>query len=74
MRLRLIPNAGKEFHRLWSLQVGVFMLGVKGVLAVIMVFAGELNPWLILGISVVGTILVGIARFTKQEGPADGDV
>jgi hypothetical protein len=64
--MRLIDNAGKEFHRLWSIRVGLFFFVLNGGLVGLAAFAGELNPFLYLGLNMVGYVLIGVMRLTKQ--------
>ncbi len=69
--LRLIPDASREFHRLWTVQIslvyGVFM----GVSCVLAAFIDVFNPWLLLMIAVVVNVaLIPLARLVKQADPA----
>lgn len=67
-RWRMIDNWKSEFHRLLSVQIsltyGVFM----GITLVIAAFIPIINPWVLLGISVVVNVaLIPLARLMKQE-------
>lgn len=64
--MRLIDNAGKEFHRLWSIRVGLFFFALTGFLAGLAAFGEILNPFLYMGLSVVGYGLMGAMRLLKQ--------
>ena len=68
--LRLIPDASREFHRLWSIRVAVFFFVLNGALVGLAALGDVLNPWLFMGLNVVGYAVLGIARLTKQAPPA----
>lgn len=68
--MRLIDNAGREFHRLWviraSLACGVF----TGVAAVLGAFTDVFNPWFLLAVSIfVNVAVIPLARLAKQREP-----
>jgi len=70
VKLKLIENARREFHRLWviriSLAVGVFN-GVAGVLGA---FTDIFNPWFLVALSVFfNTAVIPLARLAKQKEP-----
>jgi hypothetical protein len=64
--MRLIDNAGKEFHRLWSIRVGLFFFVLNGGLASLAAFGEILNPMLFMGLNMAGYALIGVMRLTKQ--------
>lgn len=69
MKLRLIDNAARDFHRLWSVRVAVFFFVLNGALVGLVAFGDVLNPYLFMGLNVVGYAALGIARLTKQAEP-----
>lgn len=64
--MRLIDNAGKEFHRLWSIRVGLFFFVLNGGLVGLAAFGEVLNPFLFMGLNMAGYALIGVMRLTKQ--------
>lgn len=66
---RLIPDAGKEFHRLWSIRVGLFFFVLNGFLVGLVAFGDVLNPLVFMGLNMGGYALIGIMRLTKQAPP-----
>lgn len=67
--MRLIDNAGKEFHRLWSIRVALAYGVFTGAALVLSAFVDVFNPWLLLGISVVVCVMIVVLRLIKQEDP-----
>lgn len=65
-RLQLIDNAGKEFHRLWSIRVGLFFFVLNGALVGLAAFTNVLNPVLFLVLNMGGYALIGAMRLLKQ--------
>jgi hypothetical protein len=66
--MRLIDNWQAEFHRLWSIRVGLFFGALNGGVLGLAAFVDVLNPYLFLGLNVIGyAILIG-ARLVKQPG------
>ena len=66
--MKLIPDAGKELHRLWSIRIslayGVFM----GINAVLAAFIDVFNPWFLVGVAIVVNVAVlPLARLVKQD-------
>jgi hypothetical protein len=66
LRLRLIDDAGREFHRLWSIRVGLFFFVLNGALVGLAAFGDILNPLLFMSLNMGGYALIGIMRLTKQ--------
>lgn len=66
MGLRLIDNAGAEFHRLWSIRIGLFFFVINGALVGLTAFTEVLNPVLFLGLNMFGYGLIGVMRLVKQ--------
>lgn len=72
-RFRLVDNAWRELHRLWTIRISLFFGVFTGVAAVIGAFADTLNPWLLVGVSVfVNVGLIPLARLMKQAEPTQG--
>jgi hypothetical protein len=69
--LQWIPNAGKEFHRLWSIRLSLAYGVFVGMAAVISAFVDVFNPWFLLGISVFVSVATVLLRLTKQAPPED---
>jgi uncharacterized membrane protein YoaK (UPF0700 family) len=71
--MRLIENASREFHRLWTIRVSLWFGVFTGVAAGLNAFVDILNPYLFLALSViVNVILIPLARISKQADP-DGE-
>ncbi|WLA80269.1 hypothetical protein [Bradyrhizobium elkanii] len=71
--MRLIENAGREFHRLWTIRVSLWFGIFTGVAAGLNAFVDILNPYLFLALSViVNVLLIPLARLSKQADP-DGE-
>lgn len=69
--MRLIDNAGQEFHRLWSIRVALAYGVFTGMALVISAFVDVFNPWLLLGISVVVSVAIVVLRLVKQDDPME---
>lgn len=67
--LRFIPNAARDFHRLWSIRVAIFFFVLNGGLVGLAAFGDVLNPMLFMGLNVFGYAALGVARLTKQAEP-----
>jgi hypothetical protein len=68
--MRLIDNAWKEFNRLWSIRASVGFGIFTAVAGSIAFFANTLNPWLLLGVSVVvNAVVLPLLRVAKQADP-----
>ena len=66
--MRLIDDARHEFHRLWTIRVGLFFGAFNGAMIGFAAFDNVLNLVVLLAINVVGwAILIG-ARLLKQPG------
>lgn len=71
--MRLIENASREFHRLWTIRVSLWFGIFTGVAAGLNAFVDILNPYLFLALSVfVNVLLIPLARLSKQADP-DGE-
>jgi membrane protein YdbS with pleckstrin-like domain len=69
--LRLIDDAGREFHRLWSIRASVAYGVFATVAGAIGWFADTLNPWLLVAIAIVLNLVVLPAlRVIKQREKA----
>jgi hypothetical protein len=64
--MQFIDNAGREFHRLWSIRVGLFFFVLNGALVGLAAFNEILNPVLFLALNMVGYGLIGLMRLLKQ--------
>jgi hypothetical protein len=71
MGLRLIDNAGRDFHRLWSMRVAIFFFVLNGALLGLAAFSETLNPLLFLALNMFGYGLQGIMRMLKQAPKAE---
>lgn len=69
--MRLIDNAGREFHRLWSVRVALAYGVFTGVALVLSAFVDVFNPWLLLGISVFVSVAIVVLRLLKQKDPLE---
>lgn len=68
--MRLVDNAAREFHRLWTIRVSIWFGIFTGVAMGLNAFVDALNPWLFLGLSVVvNVVLIPLARLSKQADP-----
>jgi hypothetical protein len=66
--MRLIENSGKQFHKLASIQISLWFGVFTGVASVITAFAGTLNPWVLVCISIfVNIALIPLARLVRQD-------
>jgi ABC-type nitrate/sulfonate/bicarbonate transport system permease component len=71
--MRLIDNAGREFHRLWTIRVSLWFGVFTGIAAGLNAFVDMLNPYLFLALSVIVNVaLIPLARLSKQGEP-DGE-
>lgn len=64
--MALIDNWKSEFHRLWSMQVGLFFFVLNGAVVGLAAFSDELNPKLFLLLNMAGYGLIGLMRILKQ--------
>lgn len=64
--LHLIDNARTEFNRLWSIRVGLFFFVLNGGVLGLAAFVDVFNPWLFMGLNMVGYGLIGLMRLLKQ--------
>ncbi len=65
--MRLIENASKEFHRLWTIRVSLWFGVFTGVAAGLNAFVDVLNPYLFLVLCVVvNVVLIPLVRLAKQ--------
>ena len=69
--MKLIDNAGRELHRLWSIQLSLAYGVFTGVALVLSAFVDVFNPWLLLGISVFVSVMIVVLRLIKQKDPMD---
>jgi hypothetical protein len=64
----LIAGWRSEWKRLWSVRVTLFWGALSGLVSVWSAFSDVLPLWVYSGFSVVASILLGVARLTKQPG------
>jgi hypothetical protein len=64
--MALIPNWKSEFHRLWSIRVGLFFFVLNGALVGLAAFNDVLNPVLFLVLNMGGYGIIGVMRLLKQ--------
>lgn len=64
--MKLIDNWRTEFHRLWSIRVGLFFFGLNGALVGLVAFGDVLNPFIFLGLNMLGYLAIGTMRLLKQ--------
>ena len=68
--MRFIDNAWQELHRLWSIRVSIAFGMFTAVASCIGYFANTLNPWFLLGVSVVvNAVALPLLRLAKQAEP-----
>lgn len=67
--MRLIDNAGKEAHRLWSVRLSIFFGVLNGVALGLAAFVDVFNPWLFMGLNVAVYGVIAFARLIKQTPP-----
>ena len=69
--MRLIDNAWREFNRLWSIRASVAFGAFTAAAGGIGYFADTLNPWVLVGFSiVVNAVVLPLLRVAKQAEPA----
>lgn len=68
--MKLIDNAGAEFHRLWSIRLSLAFGVFTGVLMGLPAFVDTLNPLLFMGLAVVfNVVIIPLSRLAKQADP-----
>lgn len=65
--LKLIDNASRELHRLWSVRIALAYAVFSGVAMVLSAFVDVVNPWLLLGMSVFVSVTIVVLRLLKQK-------
>lgn len=69
--MKLIDDAYKQFHRLWSVQSSLFFAVLNGALVGLSAFSNKIDPWLFMKLNVVGYLLVAALRLFKQKPHPD---
>ncbi|UZE51922.1 hypothetical protein ONR75_15940 [Rhodopseudomonas sp. P2A-2r] len=70
MKLRLIENAWRDLHRLWSIRISIAYGVFMGINCVLAAFFDVFNPWFLLAVAVfVNIVLIPLARSIKQADP-----
>jgi hypothetical protein len=64
--MKLIDNWKTEFHRLWSIRVGLIFFALNGGLIGLAAFVDDLNPILFLALNMAGYLIIGAMRLLKQ--------
>lgn len=65
---RLIPDAGRVWHRLWSVRLSLALAAVQGLYLVWPAFQDHVPLWLFAGGAMLMSVAVVLARITKQPG------
>lgn len=68
MKFEFIEDAKKEFHRLWTIRVGLFFGAFNGAMIGVAAFEKVIDPYLFLGVNTVGWMVLVGARLLKQPG------
>ncbi len=63
----LDPN-WRDWHKLWSIRLTLFWGVFSGAVFGLSAFYNYVNPWLFLGLNVVGYGTIAWARLTHQPG------
>ena len=69
--MKLIDNASREFHRLWSIRISLAYATFTGMAMVLSAFVDIFNPWFLLGISVFVSVAIVVLRLIKQKDPME---
>lgn len=69
--LKLVDNAKRDLHRLWTIRVALAYATFTGIAMVLSAFVDVFNPWLLLGISVFTSIAIVVLRLIKQKDPLE---
>lgn len=67
--MKLIDNWHIELHRLWSIRIGLFFGALNGIVLGLAAFTDVFNPWLFMGLNVLGYGLLASVRLLRQEPP-----
>lgn len=68
MTFKFIENAKQEFHRLWTIRVGLFFGAFNGAMIGFAAFNGYVDPYLFLAVNVFGWMALIGARLLHQPG------
>lgn len=71
MTLRLVDNAKRDFHRLWTVRVALAYAVFTGIAMVLSAFVDVFNPWLLLGLSIAVSVGIVVLRLVKQKDPME---
>lgn len=69
--MKLIDDAYKQFHRLWSVQGSLFFAVLNGALVGLSAFSDKIDPWLFMKLNVGGYLTVAALRLFKQKPHTD---
>jgi hypothetical protein len=68
--MRLIDNAWRDFHRLWTIRISLAVGLFNGIAAVLGAFADVFNPWFLVVLSIIVNVgVIPLARLAKQREP-----
>lgn len=68
--MKLIENAWRDFHRLWSVRISLAFGVFTGVLMGFPAFVDALNPLVFMGLAVILNVaIIPLARLAKQAEP-----
>lgn len=67
--LKLIDNAWRDLRRLWSVRIAIFGFALNGFVLGLAAFCDVFNPWLFMGLNIVGYAALGVSRLVKQAEP-----
>lgn len=71
--MRLIDD-WKRAHKLWTVQAAFALALANGFVIGLQAFLGMMNPWLFMGLNVVGYLSIAGLRLVKQsKGAQDAD-
>lgn len=69
--LKLIDNAKRDLHRLWTVRVALGYAIFTGVAMVLSAFVDVFNPWFLLLVSVFVSVAIVVLRLVKQADPME---
>jgi hypothetical protein len=68
--MRLIDNAWRDFHRLWTIRISLAVGLFNGIAAVLGAFTDVFNPWFLVVLSIIVNVgVIPLARLAKQREP-----
>ena len=67
--LKLIDNAWRDLHRLWTVRLAIAHATFTGIAAVLSAFVDVFNPWFLVGVSIFVSIAIVLLRLIQQAPP-----